>query len=150
LSWCEAHYENLKDVKYFNSWNRGFVATARMHHTDLVSNEKYVLKNDDEKVLLKEMQIFMYAVFEEHLKTSKGKSLVSQYEETHDAQSIYRELKKHALRSTAAQLSGDTLLQYITITSYPGNWRGTSYEFVLHWKEQVIKYERSITQRFPT
>jgi hypothetical protein len=126
------HYENLKDDKYFNSWNRGFVATARMHYTDLVMNEKYPTKNDDEKVVLKEMQIFMYAVFEEHLKTSKGKLLVSQYEETHDAQSIYRELKKYALSSTAVQLSGDTLLQYITTTRYPRNWGGTSYEFVLH------------------
>jgi hypothetical protein len=103
----KAHYENLKDDKYFNSWNRGFVATARMHHTDTVLNEKCVPKNYDEKFVFKKMQIFMYAVFEVHLKTSKGKSLVSQCEETHDAQSIYRELKKHALRSTAAQLSGD-------------------------------------------
>jgi hypothetical protein len=138
----KAHYENLRDDKYFNSWNRGFVATARMHHIDLVLNEKYVPKNDDEEVLFKEMQIFMYTVFEEHLITSKGKSLVSHYEETHDSQSIYRELKKHALSSTAAQLSGDTLLQYITTTRYPGNGRGASYEFVLHWKEQVMKYER--------
>jgi hypothetical protein len=95
------------------------------------------------------MQIFMYAVFEEHLKTSQGKSLVNQYEETHDAQSIYRKLMKHALSSTAAQLSGDTLLQYITTTRYPGNWCGTSYEFVLHWKEQVIKYERLELEDFP-
>jgi hypothetical protein len=80
------------------------------------------------------MQIFMYAVFEEHLKTSKRKSLVSQYEETHDAQSIHRELKKHALSSTVAQFSGDALLQYITTTRYPGHWRDTLYEFVLHWK----------------
>jgi hypothetical protein len=112
----KADYKNLKDDKYFNSWSRGFVATDRMHHTELVLNEKCVPKNDDGKVVFKEMQIFTSAVFEEHLKTSKGKSLVSQYEETHDAQSIYRELKKHALSSTAAQLSGDTLLQYITTT----------------------------------
>jgi hypothetical protein len=75
----KAHFENLKDDKYFNSWNRGFVATACMQHTDLVLNEKYVPKNDNEKVVFKEMQIFIYALFEEHLKTSKGKSLVSQY-----------------------------------------------------------------------
>jgi hypothetical protein len=91
----------------------------------------------------------MYAVFEEHLKRSKEKSLVSQYEETHDAQSIYRERKKHALSSTAAQLSGDTLVQYITTSCYPGNWRGTSYEFVLHWKDQVMKYERLELEDFP-
>jgi hypothetical protein len=76
----KAHYENHKDDKYFNSWNRGFVATARMHHSDLVLNEKYIPKNDDEKVVFKDMRTFMYAVFEEHLKTSKGKLLVSQYE----------------------------------------------------------------------
>jgi hypothetical protein len=34
-----------------------------MHYTDLVLNEKYVPKNDDEKIVFKEMQIFMYAVF---------------------------------------------------------------------------------------
>jgi hypothetical protein len=43
---------------------------------------------------------------------------VIQYEETHIPQSTYRELKKYALRSTAAQLSGGTLLQYITTSRY--------------------------------
>jgi hypothetical protein len=46
-------------------------------------------------------------------------------------------------------LSGDTLLQYITTTRYPGNWRGTSYEFVLDWKEQVMKYECLELEDFP-
>jgi hypothetical protein len=65
------------------------------------------------------------------------------------AQSIYKELKKHALSSTAAQLSGDTLLQYITTTRFPGNWRGTAYGFALHWKEQVMKYEKLELEDFP-
>ena len=30
------HYVDLKDDKYFTSWNCGFVATAYMHHTQLV------------------------------------------------------------------------------------------------------------------
>ena len=131
----KTHYENLKDDKYFNTWNRSFVATAHMHHTQLVLDETYVPKADSDVAVFKEMQTFMYAVLEEHLKTDKGRSLVSQYEMTRDAQSIYRELKKHALSSTAAQLSGDTLLQYVTTARFPGNWRGTAYGFVLHWKE---------------
>jgi hypothetical protein len=49
----------------------------------------------------------MYAVMEEKL-------LISKFEEKRDAQRVYRKWKKHALGSTAAQLSGDTLLQYIT------------------------------------
>jgi hypothetical protein len=56
----------------------------------------------------------MYAVMEEKLISEKGKSLIREFEEKRDAQSIYRELKKHALGSTAAQLLVDTLLQYIT------------------------------------
>ena len=81
-----------------------------MHHTHLVLDETYSPNSEEEYAVFREMQVFMYAVFEEHLQKGKGKSLVSQYEEHHDAQSIYRELKKHALSSTAAQLSGDTLL----------------------------------------
>jgi hypothetical protein len=80
-----------------------------------------------------------YAVMEEKLKSEKGKSLISEFEEKRDAQSVHRELKKHALGSTAAQLSGDTLLRYITTARYPGTLRGSSYNFVLHWKEQVMK-----------
>jgi hypothetical protein len=83
----------------------------------------------------------MNAVLEDHLKTDKGKLLVSHFETNRDTQSIYRELKKHALSSTAAQLSGDTLLQYITMACFPGSWRGTSYGFVLHWKLEGAGHE---------
>ena len=145
----KSHYKDLKEDKHFNSWNRGFVATAFMHHTHLVLNESYVPKTSIEITLFEEMQTFMYAVFEEHLLTDTGKSLVSAYESTRDAQSVYRELKKHAKSSTAAQLSGDTLLKYITSARYPGNWKGTSYAFVLHWKEQVSHYEKLENEQVP-
>jgi hypothetical protein len=95
------------------------------------------------------MQTFKYAVLDDHLKTHKVKSLGSQFNLTFNAQSIYDELKKHALCSTAAQISGDTLLQYITTARFPGNWCGTTYAFVLHWKEQVLKYEKLELEAFP-
>jgi hypothetical protein len=91
----------------------------------------------------------MYAVLDDHLKTDKGKFLVSQDEILRDAQIIYQELKRHALSSTAAQLYGDILLQYITTARYPGNWRSSSYGFILHWKEQVVKYEKLELEAFP-
>jgi hypothetical protein len=90
-------------------WNRGFVATAYMHHTHLVLNEKYVPRTPNEIEVFQEIQTFMYAVMEEKLKSEKGKLLISAFEEKRDAQSVFCELKKHALGSTAAQLSGDTL-----------------------------------------
>jgi Cft2 family RNA processing exonuclease len=94
-----------------------------MHHTHLVLDETFVPKTDKEKAVFQEMQIFMYVVMEEHLKTDKGKLLVSKYEADNDAQSIYHELKKHGTSSTAAWLSGDTLMMYIIYAKYPGEWR---------------------------
>jgi hypothetical protein len=145
----KSHYKSLDHDKYFNVWNRGFVATTFMHHTHQVLDPSYVPTTPTEKSLFKEMQIFMYAVFEEKLNTDKGKSLVSAYESTRDAQAIYKNLLKHAQNSTAALLSGNALLKYITSAVYPGNWRGTSYAFILHWKEQVMQYERLEVEEFP-
>jgi hypothetical protein len=59
-----------------------------MHHTHLVLDENYVPQDDNEKAVFQEMQTFMYAVIADHLKTDKGKSLVSQYKGTRYAQSI--------------------------------------------------------------
>jgi hypothetical protein len=145
----KSHYSELKEDKYFNVWNRGFVATAFMHHTQFVLDEEYIPKTPTEQGVFTEMQIFMYAVFEEKLKTDKGKSLVSKFESTRNAQSLYTELLRHAKSSTAAQLSGDTLLTYITGARFPGNWRGKSHAFVLHWREQVSQYEKLELEEFP-
>jgi hypothetical protein len=103
-----------------------------MHHTNLDLDENNVPQVDNDKAVFREMQTFMYAVKADHLKTDKGKALVSQYEGTRDAQSIYWELVKHALASTSAWLPGDDLLSYITTARYPDNWRGTAFAFVLH------------------
>jgi hypothetical protein len=108
----KAHHVHLKDDKYFNLWNCGFVATAYMHHSHLVLNKKYVPKTPNEIEVFQEIQTFMYVVMEEKLKLEKGKSLISEFKEKHDAQSVYRKLKTHALGSTATQLSGDTLLDH--------------------------------------
>jgi hypothetical protein len=76
------------------------------------------------------VQFYIYSVFEEKLKSDKGKSLVQYYGDLRDSQALYTALKRHAKQSTAAHISGDTLLKYITSARFPGNWRGTVYSFV--------------------
>jgi hypothetical protein len=112
----------LKDDKHFNIWNRGFVSTAYTHHTQLVFDERYKPKTETDKEVFQEMQFFMYSVFEERLKSDKGKSLVQDYEDSRDAQALYTARKRHTKQSTVAHISGDTLLKYITSTRFPGNW----------------------------
>jgi hypothetical protein len=53
------------------------------------------------------------------------------------------------LGSTSAWLSGDALLKYITTARYPGTLRGTVPAIVLHWKEQVKRYETLEVEDFP-
>jgi hypothetical protein len=81
----------LKETKNFNSCGRGLIATAHMNHMHLVSDTKYNLKIAINVALFEDMQTFMYAVLQEHLNIDKGKSLVSQFGATRDAQSIYQE-----------------------------------------------------------
>jgi hypothetical protein len=42
----KTHYEDLKDDNYFNSWNRGFIATANMNHKHLILDEEYFPVDD--------------------------------------------------------------------------------------------------------
>jgi hypothetical protein len=46
-------------------------------------------------------------------------------------------------------ISGDTLSKYITSARFPGDWRGTAYSFVLHWKEQVSYYKQLELEDIP-
>jgi hypothetical protein len=42
----KSHYEDLKDDKYFNTWNRDFVVTAHIYHTHFVLDDTYDPKMD--------------------------------------------------------------------------------------------------------
>jgi hypothetical protein len=95
-----------------------------MHHTQHVLDAYYTPVTATEIGPFKDMQIFMYAVFEDKLKTNKGILLISIHDTTRDDQRIYKEFVKQATSSTAAQLYGDTLLKRITTARYPCTWRG--------------------------
>jgi hypothetical protein len=48
----------LKDDKFFNTWNNGFVAMAHMYYTHLVLDEGYIPKNTSEAAIFKEIDKF--------------------------------------------------------------------------------------------
>jgi hypothetical protein len=115
------HYKEMKEDKHFYSWNCGFIETTHMQHMHLVLYAKYWLQTIFHQIKLillslNKCKAFMYDVLQENLTISKEKSLVSHFQVTCYAQSIHQERMKHALTLTAAQLSGNTLLQFITAT----------------------------------
>jgi predicted transcriptional regulator len=92
-----------------------------MYHTQHVLFAYYKSATAAEIVLLKVMQIFMYALFEDILKTKKAKLVVSNYRSTRDDQcNIYKELTEQATTSSFVQHPCDTFLSYITSAQYRG------------------------------
>jgi hypothetical protein len=136
------HFTPFKDDKQWDTWSRSTMAQARAQDVDSVLDPAYIPSSEDEKLLFDEKQKYMYAVFECTLLTDYGKSLVRQYASTFDAQAIYSSLAIYALQSTKAAISSSTLLSYITSARLGDNtWKGTTLAFILHWQEQVRRYE---------
>jgi hypothetical protein len=96
----------------------------------------------EDRELFKEKQKYMYAVFVNTLKTDQGK-----FAKTFDAQSIYRDVVEHALKSTKASISASEILSYVTSTCLGEGsaWRGSTEGFIRHWQEQVRLYETLVS-----
>jgi hypothetical protein len=60
-----------------------------MHHTYFDLNKEYILKRMNDIASFGEIETFIYAVLEEHLKNDKRKSLVSKVVSDLDTQSIF-------------------------------------------------------------
>ncbi len=134
-------YVVLKDNKQWDSWHHLTMAQARAQDVDEILNPDYV-PLPGQKSLFEAKQNYLYATFERILQTDKGKSLVWTYKEDSEAQKIFKELCKDALRLTQSSIDSSWLLSYITsVRVSDGQWNGTTHGFILHWQEQVRLYE---------
>ena len=88
--------------------------------------------------LFEAKQKYMNDVVERVLQMDKGKAIVRSHEADANAQKIFDELCKDALRSTCSSIDISRLLSYISsVRIGDGHWNGTAHSFILHWQEQV-------------
>ena len=137
----------LRDDKHWDSWRRSTISQARAQDVEEVLNEHY---NPDATtpagLLFKEKKKYMYAVFEKCVQTDVGQDIVREHTTDSDAQAVYQKLCKHALRSTKASLSSQSLLTYITsVRLGDGKWKGTYHSFLVNWKNQIRLYENMVS-----
>jgi hypothetical protein len=133
-----SYFPTLKQDKQWDNWNRATIAQAQAQDVSNVLNPKYSPNDPTAIALFHEQQKYMYAAFERHLQTDKGKALVRAHHSTSNAQAIYKELSEYALQSTKASLDSASLLAYITSAKLgDGKWKGTTHAFILHWQDQV-------------
>ena len=135
----------LKDEKFNDSWHRSFVNQARAQDLSEVLDPAYKPKSPSEEELFNEKQKFVYAILESKVLTDRGKAIVREYEDTFDAQAVYKKLTEHHLKSTKAMIESSTILSYITsVRLGSGEWNGTTEGFITHWTNQVRLYERQV------
>ena len=134
-------FPTLKDDKQWYTWQRSLIAIARAQDVYEILEPGYT-PPPDQQLVFTEKQKFMYAVFERTLLTDYGKAFVRQYAPTFDAQAIYEDLCIYCQKSTKASLDSSNLMAYITSAKLgDGQWKGTASAFILHWEDQVRKFE---------
>ena len=85
----ETAYLTLKDERYFDGFSRSLYITAKSHECEQVLDPDYTPGNA-EKDLFEAKQIFMISVFDKHLLTGMGETIVRKYVHTIDAQSDWK------------------------------------------------------------
>jgi hypothetical protein len=141
-----SQFPTLKDEKQWDNWDRTNRAQARAQGVEQILDSSYVPTTTEDTALFEVKQTYMYAVFEKTLLTDQGKAYVREFEKESDAQSIYRRISEHAIKSTKASLEASTILSYITSCRLgeDSTWRGSTASFVLHWQNQVRIYENQV------
>ena len=138
-------FPTLKDEKLNDSWHRSFANQARAQDLSDVLDPNYRPSSTEDRDLFVEKQKFLYAVLESKVLTDHGKAIIRQHDDDFDAQTVYRKLQEHHLRSTQATIDSSSILSYITSARLGnGEWRGSTTTFILHWQDQVRLYERQV------
>ena len=132
-------FEILKDEKYYDVFHRSFKATAMTQGLLDVCNPTFKPKRGDPhgQQPLTEKQNFVYAVLLKTLQTDHGRALVQEHEHDRDAQQILYELHQHHIDSELSRAEVLRLTTYVANLKLTDNWRGTTTQFLLHFKEQL-------------
>lgn len=135
-------FPELLDEAYHDSWNRTFANQARAQGFENILNPNFVPADAEAAELFREQQKFMYTMLEVKVQTEEGKIIVRNHEDTFDAQTVYKLLCEHHLRSTKARIESSTILSFITSARYDPNSGQSALTFINFWCEKVRIYER--------
>ena len=141
-----ALYPTLRDDKNWDNWNRAMHAQARAHDVNEVLDPDYVPDTATSQALFDQKQSFMYSVLNRCVLTDVGKTFIRQYESTYDAQKVYKCLKEHATKSTAANIAVEKIMEFLTVTKLDSRWKGTTSGFILHWRDKMRMYEDMVSE----
>ena len=106
-------FPTLKDERYVDGCSRSLYSTAKLHECEEVLDAEYT-PSSAEKDQFEAKQVFMSSVFDKHLLTDVGKTIVRKYVHTTDAQSVWKDFQDHMKSSSIGASEKRRLTQYVT------------------------------------
>ena len=142
-------YPALTNMSLWDNWNRAFRSYAIAQGIGDVLDENYVplLIEDNDVFAIK--QQFLFAVLNRCIQTNARSALFESTKQPGDAQLIYQDLLKEARKSTAAQISINKKIEWLT-TYKILSWKGSKVGFIRHWenKMQELKMITEINKHY--
>ena len=117
-------YPTLKEERYFDSFSRSLYITSKSHDCDEVLDPDYTPSTEDEE-LFENKHVFMFSVFNTHLLTDMGKTIVGKHVHNTDAQAVWKGFQEHMKSSSKGASEKRRLTQYVTKTVLDDNFKGT-------------------------
>ena len=137
-----AAYPSFKDERYFDGFKRSLFIVAKTHERNEVLDPNHTPGSvPEEQELFEAKQTFMFSVFNANLQTDMGKTIVRRHLANTDTQAVWKELSEHMRTSSKGASEKRRLTQYVTNTVLDDNFKGTTEQFVLHFKEQFRQLE---------
>ena len=126
-------YPTLKDEKYYESFKRSVLVTARAHDCEEILQPTFRLRGDaDSLELFRLKNDFMYSVFSKCLLSDMGKTIVRKHLDNMNAQWVWEEFATHMTTSSKGNAEKHRLHTYVTTTVWDKSWKGTTEQFILH------------------
>jgi len=132
-------YPELKDEKSYDPWIRGVQALAEMHQVSLVLDHDYVPQTLEDIAAFDDMQIFLWAVLVNKLKTPNGRQLVRENEASRDSQQVFTALHDYERLSMHAENNSDAA--YLKLTALDlSKWPATYVSFLQLWHTSIYQW----------
>ena len=110
-------YPTLKDEKYYESFKRSVLVTARAHDCEEILQPTFRPRGDaDSLELFRLKNDFMYSVFNKCLLSDMGKTIVRKHLDNMNAQWVWEEFATHMTTSSKGKAEKCRLHTYVTTT----------------------------------
>ena len=130
-------YPTLKDEKYYESFKRSVLVTARAHDCEEILQPTFRPRGDaDSLEVFRLKNDFMYSVFNKCLLSDMGKTSLRKHLDNMNAQWVWEEFATHMTTSSKGKAEKHRLHTYVTTTVLDKTWKGTTEQFILHFNEQ--------------